>query len=42
MMLVERVVHSSIGHSGGASLIESGATLLEDFDKIFPDPIFNL
>ena len=42
MMLVEQSLHNSVTHTGGAALISSGAvTALDDFAKIFPDPIFN-
>lgn len=42
MMLVEQSVHNSVQHIGGASLISSGATTaIDDFAKIFPDPVFD-
>ena len=42
MMLVEQNVHNSVTHTGGAAIISSGApTGLSDFEKLFPDPIFD-
>lgn len=41
MMLVERKVHSSITHTGGAAFMSKGVTKnLDGFSDIFPDPIF--
>jgi len=41
MMFVERKAHSSITHTGGATIIDNEVTeKLKDFSKIFPDPVF--